>query len=63
MLEEITVNGTISMRGRQRLLRVARTLADMEMSEDITEEHLLLASAYKMISKKYWGNEGEAWKI
>lgn len=63
LLEEITVNGTISMRGRQRLLRVARTLADMEMSEDITEEHLLLASAYKMISKKYWGNEGEAWKI
>lgn len=62
LFDELTAGGAVSMRGRQRLLRVARTLADMEAKEEITEEHLLLASAYKMISKKYWGNEGEIWE-
>lgn len=59
LFDEITVSGGFSMRGRQRILRVARTLADMEESEGITQEHLLQASAYKMISRKYWGNGGD----
>ena len=56
-LEEIQKQAEISARGVQRILRVARTLADMEESDRIQESHVLQASAYKMISSKYWGYE------
>src|SRR4051794_11344483 len=35
--------GTLSARGRERVLRVARTIADLAASEAITKEHLLRA--------------------
>jgi magnesium chelatase family protein len=35
--------GALSARGRHRVLRVARTIADLEESERVDEEHLLLA--------------------
>ncbi len=39
------------------MLRVARTLADIEQSGEIRETHLLQASVYKSINRKYWGME------
>ncbi|MBM5783058.1 MAG: YifB family Mg chelatase-like AAA ATPase [Pelagibacterales bacterium] len=36
-----------SMRGITRILRVARTIADLEMSEDINQNHLLEAISYR----------------
>lgn len=47
----------LSARGADRLLRVARTLADLEQCGDIQEAHLLQASVYKSINRKYWGME------
>lgn len=54
--EELAGQNGISLRGAHRMLRVARTIADQEESEPIREEHLLEASAYKGINRKYWGN-------
>ena len=56
--DELTRQAGVSVRGAQRMLRVARTAADMEGSEKIQEKHLLQASTYKVINNKYWGNEG-----
>ncbi len=53
--EELAGQNGISLRGAHRMLRVARTIADMEESEAVREEHLLEASAYKVINHKYWG--------
>lgn len=58
LLEELTAGNRLSMRGVYRMLRVARTVADMEESERIREEHLFQAAAYKVAGNKYWG-EGE----
>ena len=46
----------LSLTGRSffRILRVARTIADMEGSERILEKHLTEAAAYRMIDQKYW---------
>lgn len=58
LFEELSESAGVSVRGAQRMLRVARTLADMAGHDDIGEEELLEASAYKVISNKYWGNGG-----
>lgn len=58
LLEELTAHERVSMRGIYRMLRVARTVADMEESERIKEEHLFQAAVYKVTGNKYWG-EGE----
>lgn len=46
----------ISMRGYHRLLKVARTIADLAQSEKIREEHVIRATTFKMIANKYWGS-------
>ncbi len=56
LFEELVVNHGLSTRGAQRMLRVARTLADMEGRPEIAEEDLLQALTYKGLSRKYWGN-------
>jgi magnesium chelatase family protein len=43
LLREVYERGTISARGRVRALRVARTIADLEGSLDVTAEHVLEA--------------------
>lgn len=47
MLEEICSKLDISARGYHRLLRVARTIADIESSEEIRKEHLTEALCYR----------------
>ena len=42
----------ISARGCYKILRVARTIADMELSEDIKEPHLLEALQYRIVNIK-----------
>ncbi len=38
-----------------KILKVARTIADVEGEEDISEVHIREAISYRMIDKKYWG--------
>ena len=43
-----------STRAYHKILKTARTIADMESSEKIKEEHICEALAYRAYDKKYW---------
>lgn len=45
----------LSARAYHRILRVARTIADLDAAEEIREEHLMEASFYRP-SPEYWGH-------
>lgn len=45
----------MSGRGRDRLLKVARTIADLEGEKRICREHLLEAAGYRRGVRFYWG--------
>ena len=46
----------LSVRGYHRILRVARTIADLSGEDKIREEHLLEAICYRTGEQTYWGN-------
>ena len=47
----------LSARAYHRILRVARTSADLAGEEKIREEHLREAIGYRMVDRKYWGRQ------
>ena len=57
MMEEMYRKLRLSARGYHKILKVARTVADMEQSERITVLHLSEAAGYRSLTRKYWESE------
>ncbi len=47
----------LSARAYDRVLRVARTIADLDGEEIIRADHVLEAVQYRALDKKYWNND------
>ena len=55
MMSQAFERFSLTARSYHRILRVARTIADLDGREKISEEHLSEALGYRMVDKKYWG--------
>lgn len=58
MLEQILGQQGASARAYHRILKVSRTIADLDGSEKITRGHLSEALCYRMTDGKYWKGKG-----
>ena len=59
-LQQIFSRLGLSARGCHKILKVARTLADLDGKEQIERAHLREAAGYRDLQERYWGKEGEA---
>ncbi len=54
-LKEVFETMELSARAYHKILKVARTIADLEGEKDIDTAHLAEAIGYRSLDKKYWG--------
>lgn len=55
MLEEIFTMMNLSARAYHKIIKVARTIADLDGRDDISTEHISEAVCYRINDKGYWG--------
>ena len=53
-LQEIYQKLQLSARGCHKILKVARTIADLEGKREIDRIHLWEAAGYRSLEEKYW---------
>ena len=58
-LENAFCSMDLSARAYHKVLRIARTIADIEESENITKLHIMEALSYRMTDGKYWHQQEE----
>lgn len=54
LIQQAFKNLNMSARGYSRILKVARTIADLKGCENIDEKHIALAISFRNLDKKYW---------
>ncbi len=55
LMETVMERQSLSARAYDRILRLARTIADIEGSEEIGYEHLVEAISYRSLDRSTWG--------
>lgn len=55
LLERIYRKQQLSARACYKILKVARTIADLEQSEEIRQSHLAEAAGYRVLEEQIWG--------
>lgn len=55
LLEEAFIKMNLSARAYHRILKVARTIADLDGSDKISSRHISEAICYRSLDQKYWG--------
>ena len=59
MMRQIFSSMNLSARAYHKIIKVARTIADLEESERIERRHLAEAVCYRRTDSKYWGRRKE----
>lgn len=54
IMENVIDNLGLSGRAYSKILKVARTIADLDNSEIIKRKHLAAAAQYRSLDRKYW---------
>mgnify|MGYP000889091183 CR=1 FL=1 len=56
LIENAFINLNLTARAYHRILKVARTIADLDGARDIDTTHLSEAICYRSMDKKFWGS-------